>query len=56
MKIKFIKSNEKKKIQKELQETYGVGELPYLLIESGKQKLRAFSGHLRIAGTIAKRI
>lgn len=44
--MKFIKSREKKKILKELEEIYGVEELNYLLIETGKQKLRGFSGSL----------
>lgn len=44
--IKFIKSNEKRKILKELENQYGITELPYLLIQGGKSRLRAFSGHL----------
>jgi NOL1/NOP2/fmu family ribosome biogenesis protein len=46
MNIKFIKSPEKKRIVKELEETYGIKELNYLLIETGKRKLRAYSGDL----------
>jgi len=46
MKPHFIKSNEKKKILVELEEIYGITNLPYLLLETGKKKLRAFSGHL----------
>jgi NOL1/NOP2/fmu family ribosome biogenesis protein len=46
MKIRFIKSGEKKEIINELNEIYGISSLPYLLIESGKEKIRAFSGHL----------
>ena len=46
MKIHFIKSNEKRRIIEELNEQFGISELPYLLIESGKEKIRAFSGHL----------
>ncbi len=42
----FIKSAEKKQILKELNETFGIEELPYLFIESGKEKIRAFSGSL----------
>ena len=42
----FIKSSEKKDIIKELNEQFGISELPYLLIESGKEKIRAFSGSL----------
>lgn len=44
--MKFIKSSEKKKILTGLEETYGIAELNYLLIEAGKQRLRGFSGHL----------
>lgn len=46
MNIKFIKSNEKRRLASELSEKYGVTDIPYLLIESGKEKVRAFSGHL----------
>ena len=46
MNAKFIKSSEKKKILQELEEEYGITKLPYLLIETGKQKIRAFSGSL----------
>ncbi len=46
MNIHFIKSKEKKKIVEKLQEKYGISELPYLLIKSGKEKTRAFSGNL----------
>ena len=44
--MKFIKSSEKKRLLKELEEIYGITELPYLLIERGKKRLRAFSGNL----------
>lgn len=43
---KFIKSNEKRDILKELNENFGITELPYLFVESGKEKIRAFSGSL----------
>src|SRR3989344_63457 len=46
MTLNFIKSSEKKKLLEELKVIYGISELPYLLIETGKQKLRGFSGHL----------
>lgn len=46
MNIHFIKSNEKRRIISALQEQFGIEELPYLLIESGKEKIRGFSGHL----------
>ena len=46
MNIKFIKSKEKKRILEELEKSYGIEKLNYLLIETGKKKLRAFSGDL----------
>jgi len=46
MKIKFIKSSEKKRIAAQLNEQFGITNLPFLLIESGKEKIRAFTGHL----------
>lgn len=46
MNIKFIKSNQKKEIIEKLKTQFGISELPYLLIKSGKEKVRAFSGHL----------
>ncbi len=42
----FIKSGEKKRIVQELEQTYGISELNYLLLETGKRKIRGFSGHL----------
>lgn len=42
----FIKSAEKKQILKEINEQFGITELPYLFIQSGKEKIRAFSGSL----------
>src|SRR3989304_7295769 len=46
MNLRFIKSAEKKEILAELEEIYGIDELPLLLIEAGKQKIRGFSGSL----------
>lgn len=46
MKFKFIKTNTKRKILESLNEFYGITDLPYLLIESGKERIRAYSGHL----------
>ena len=46
MRINFVRSAEKKKIVEKLNDSFGIEELPYLLIESGKEKLKAFSGHL----------
>lgn len=44
--INFIKSSEKRKIIEQLNGQYGIEELPFLLIKSGKEKIRGFSGHL----------
>lgn len=46
MNLRYIKSSEKKKILTELEEHFGISELPYLLFEVGKQKVRGFSGDL----------
>ncbi len=46
MNIRFIKSNEKRKIIEQLEDQFGISDLPYLLIEVGKEKIRAFSGSL----------
>jgi hypothetical protein len=46
MRINFIKTPQKRDIIKKLNETFGISDLPYLLIESGKEKIRAFSGSL----------
>jgi len=44
--MKPIKSSEKKKIIKQLNEQYGITELPYLLLQFGKEKIRIYSGNL----------
>ncbi|MEK6893552.1 MAG: hypothetical protein AABX07_05090 [Nanoarchaeota archaeon] len=46
MNCRFIKTPEKRKIIAELNAQFGIEELPYLLLETGKEKLRAFSGNL----------
>jgi NOL1/NOP2/fmu family ribosome biogenesis protein len=46
MNAHFIKSKEKKQIVEKLKEEFGIEELPYLLIETGKEKIRGFSGSL----------
>ncbi|MDO8508709.1 MAG: hypothetical protein Q7S27_03420 [Nanoarchaeota archaeon] len=42
----FIRSAEKKRIIEDLNEQFGIEKIPYLLIESGREKIRAFSGNL----------
>lgn len=46
MNIRFIKSSEKKQIVEQLNKQFGISELPYLLIETGKEKIRGFSGNI----------
>ena len=46
MNIHFIKTPEKREIIAQLNKQYGITELPYLLIETGKEKIRGFSGSL----------
>ena len=46
MNTHFIKSSDKKKILEKLNEQFGITNIPYLLIASGKEKIRAYSGHL----------
>ncbi len=46
MKFRFIKTPEKRKIIEELEKQFGIKELNYLLIETGKEKYRGFTGHL----------
>ncbi len=44
--ITFIKSKEKQKIVEILNEQFGIQEIPHLLLQVGKEKIRAFSGNL----------
>ena len=44
--INFVKSNEKRKIIEQLKEQYGIEDLPFLLLKTGKEKCRGYSGHL----------
>lgn len=46
-KLTFLYSKEKRDLVKKL-EYYGITELPYLIIKSGKEKLRGYSGNLSI--------
>lgn len=46
MNLHFVKSSEKKNILAELNEQFGITKLPYLLVESGRERIRAFSGSL----------
>jgi NOL1/NOP2/fmu family ribosome biogenesis protein len=44
--MKLIKSSEKKKILKQLNQQFGIKKLPYLLLRFGKNKIRIYSGNL----------
>jgi NOL1/NOP2/fmu family ribosome biogenesis protein len=44
--INFIKSSGKREIIKELNEKLGIIEIPHLLIQSGKEKIRGYTGIL----------
>lgn len=46
MNVKWIRSGEKKEIMQKLEEQFGISELPYLLFEAPKDKIRAFSGSM----------
>ena len=46
MTLSFIKSNQKRDIVRELNEQFGINEIPYLLIQAGREKMKAFSGSL----------
>ena len=46
MNAKFLSSGEKKKLLSELNERFGIEKLNYIFVETGKQKIRAFSGTL----------
>jgi NOL1/NOP2/fmu family ribosome biogenesis protein len=46
MNVKFLDSREKKEIVRQLSEIYGIEELGYMLLQIGKEKIRAFSGTL----------
>ena len=46
MNIHFIKTPEKRRIIEELNKQFGIETLPYLLIQTGKEKIRGFSGNL----------
>lgn len=45
--MKILSRQEKRKIEEEL-ESFGISKLPYLLIETGREKIRGYSGSLSI--------
>ena len=46
MRIEFLSRGEKKTVERELKEIFGIPKLNFLLIRSGKEKIRAYSGVL----------
>src|SRR3989344_4456790 len=46
MNVHFIKSPEKKEIQEELNKVFGIHDIPFMLIATGNEKIRGFSGSL----------
>lgn len=46
MNMKFLKSREKKRVLEDLQERFGISEFPSVMIETGKEKIRGFSGNM----------
>ena len=44
MNLSFLKSGEKRKIVRELEEKFGISNLSGILMETGKEKIRMFSG------------
>jgi len=46
--MKILKSTPKKKLLKQLNEQFGITELPFLLLQFGKEKIRLYSGNLSV--------
>ena len=46
MNAHFLSSSERKKLLSELNERFGIEKLNYIFVETGKQKIRAFSGSM----------
>lgn len=46
MNAHFFSAAEKKQLLAELEEQFGIQDMPYLFLETGKEKVRAFSGSL----------
>ena len=46
MNFKFVSAGEKKKLIEELGKDFGIEKLNYLLIESGRERIRGFTGHM----------
>jgi NOL1/NOP2/fmu family ribosome biogenesis protein len=48
MKFDFYDSKRRKKLTSELNELFGISEIPKVLFETGKEKIRGFSGDLNV--------
>lgn len=46
MTFRFLSSGERKKLATRLKEQFGLSSIPSILIQAGKEKIRAFSGSL----------
>lgn len=46
MNAQFFTASDKKKLLSDLKEKFGIDKLPYLFVETGKEKIRAFSGSM----------
>ena len=46
MNLDILTAGEKKKILASLNENFGISEMPYLFIKTGRERIRAFSGSL----------
>lgn len=48
MKVEFYNSKQRKELLEKLKSTFGINEVPSILFETGKEKIRGFSGDLTI--------
>lgn len=46
MNAQFLTANERKRLLAEIERLYGIESLPYLFIETNKERIRVFSGSL----------
>ncbi len=44
--MQILRAREKKQILQQLNEQFGIGKIPYLLLRFGKEKIRLYSGNL----------
>lgn len=48
MKVEFFDTKRRKKLSEELNELFGIKDVPKILFETGREKIRGFSGDLTI--------